>query len=400
MRAHHTAYDCACNHLTHASTLHLLLLLLQLHYYYSIGAAKRDAEVLLKTLLSDTTTGLNSTTEAMSTDEVSTALDGINITVTGLFTERVQSITKAYKGAETIADSAVAELFTLLDTRFDTVRTRHALLREKLDSTVAAAQDDSVVEFLIGVDAIQLPLPSSGLDAKLKALLDATTEKLSRTALALVNSVTLQQELPSFASATSAQAFARLEAVTRAIVQHRAANGTHAELKVQQEATAAADVAATQAKAAAAKAVADAARAEEAAAEQLADYKRRAAQRQREQDADLQAERAQTAAAESRLLQQQRQQQQWLQQQREQEREPEPSPYSSCGGGSPARQPQRQQQQRSRSGHVPFSEEHYALCAASAVGRDGRSRESRALRFFDGVQYNIDGSVSGQQPRR
>jgi hypothetical protein len=286
---HIKQYDCACNHLTHASTLHLLLLLLQLHYYHSIGAAKRDAEELLKTLLSDTSNGLNSTTEAMSTDAIETAFDGISIAVKGLFEERVESITTSYEGAATIADSAFAELVTLLFTRLDSVQTKHALLREKLDSTVAAAQGDSVVEFLAGVDAIALPLPSSELDAKLKTLLDATTEKLSKTVLALVSSVTLQQELPSFKTAVSAQAFAKLEAVTRAIVQHRRANGTHAELKQQQEAKAAADWAATQAKAAAAKAVADAAQAEAAAtqiqndlAEQLEDYKRRPAQRQQQ----------------------------------------------------------------------------------------------------------------------
>jgi hypothetical protein len=296
-----------------------LLLLLLLHYYYSIGAAKRDAEELLKTLLSDTTNDLNSTTKAMSTDAIETAFDGVSIAVKGLFEERVESITKAYEGAATIADSTLAELTALLFIRLDSVQSKHALLREKLDSAVAAAQDDSVVEFLVGVDAIELPLPSSELDAKLKTLLDTTTAKLSKTVLALVSSVTQQQELPSFKSAASAQAFAKLDVVTHAIVQHRAANGTHAELKVQQEAKAAADVAATQAQAAAAKAIADAAQAEQDAAEQLADYKRSMAQRQQQQDEEREKERTQAAALQRAQQQQRRQieeqQQQWQQQQ-------------------------------------------------------------------------------------
>jgi hypothetical protein len=343
----------------------------------------------------------------MSTDSVETAFDGISIAVKGLFEERVESITKAYEGAATIADSALAELVTLLYTRLDSVQTRHALLREKLDSTVAAAQLASVVEFLVGVDAIELPLPCSELDTKLKKLLDTTTAKLSKSVVALVNSVTLQQELPSFKSAVSAQAFAKLEAVTRAIVQHRTANGTAAELKQQKEAKAAADVAATQAQAAAAKAIADAAQAKVNADEQVAEYRRKMAREKQELDEQRQTNQAQAAAALQRAERQQRvleQQQRELlaeQQRREREREPELSPYSSYASESPMRQPQqRQRQQQSSSGHVPFSQEHYALCAASAVGMDGRSRESKALRFFDGVQYNIDGSVSGQQPRR
>jgi hypothetical protein len=277
---------------------------------------------------------------AVSTDEIDTALDGINIAVTGLFRERVESITKTHSGAATIAENSSVELRALIKTHFDTVRTRHALLREKLDSTVAAAQDASVAEFLTGVDAIELPLSGPELDTKLKTLLDTTTEKVSKSVLALVHSVTLQQELPSFKSAVSAQAFAKLEAVTRAIVQHRTANDRQAELKQQQEAKAAADVAATQAKAAAAKAVADAAQAQADAAQQLAAQKRIAAQRQREQDEELQAERAQAVAELQRVQRQQRlleEQQQQQQQQRSQRYEEDRSTggysaYDDCRG--------------------------------------------------------------------
>jgi hypothetical protein len=355
-----------------------------------------------------------------------TAFDGVSIAVKGLFEERVESITKAYEGAATIADSTLAELTALLFTRLDSVQSKHALLREKLDSTVAAAQDDSVVEFLAGVDAIALPLPSSELDTKLKTLLDTTTAKLSTTVLALVNSVTLQQELPSFKTAVSAQAFARMEAVTRAIVQHRRANGTHAELKVQQEAKAAADVAATQAKAAAAKAVADAAQAKKDAATQLAAEKRRMAQRQREEDVEREEERARAAAALQRaerqqraleqqqrelleeqqrelLEEQQRQQQQWQQQQYSQRYVEERSTggysgYDDYRGGSDEYSSRGSGGSRRSSGHA--SSDHFARCAASAEGVDGRTRASRAARCFDGVQYNKDGSVSKRQPGR